>query len=82
MTYYYKLNVRKISDCCGEREGYGIDAYDEDGAIAARITDITCDRMRADTLVRTCNAAQLDVIHLDDVVYDFLCSPDTYPEIR
>ncbi len=47
--------------------GYGISCP------CREIEDITTDYYRLARLVKLCNELQLDPVHLDDVVEDFLC---------
>ena len=59
------------------RISYGIVAYsnaDEDktATIVASIHDITNDKKRLAELVLLCNKLQLSVIHMNDIVEDFL----------
>ena len=59
------------------RVSYGIAAYadvEQDGTatILAAVSDITSDRKKLEELVYRCNQAQLSVLHLSDVVEDFL----------
>lgn len=67
--------------CCGVsfRTSYGIAAYadaNEDGtttAVAA-VHDITADKQTLSELVSQCNRLELSLIHLDDVIEDFLAN--------
>jgi hypothetical protein len=53
---------------------YGIAAYDlSSDRVIARIDDITCDKARLEHLVELCNRGELSLVHLYDVVEDFLC---------
>lgn len=59
------------------RISYGIAAYanaQEDGTatVLASIGDITSDKQKLEELVFYCNRLKLSVIHLSDVVEDFL----------
>ena len=59
------------------RKSYGIVAYsnadtDKTATIVAAIHDITSDKQKLLELVQLCNKLQLSVIHLGDVVEDFL----------
>ena len=59
------------------RISYGIVAYsnaNEDGSktIVASVSDITSDKAGLNELVDDCNRLELSVIHLNDVVEDFL----------
>ena len=54
---------------------YGIAAYDPVSplTVVARISDITSDKKRLEILVDLCNREKLSLVHLNDVVEDFLC---------
>lgn len=59
------------------RISYGIAAYsdtetDETAAVLTVVRDICSCRQRIDDLVRLCNECQLSVIHLPEIVEDFL----------
>ena len=56
---------------------YGIAAYAQEeqnraATVIASINNITTDRIRLAELVQNCNLQKLSLIHLDDVVEDFL----------
>ena len=57
----------------GSYSSYGIDAVDDssDDPICS-IWDISFDKEALERLVFHCNKLQLDVLHLEDVVEDFL----------
>lgn len=58
---------------------YGIQADQVEGErrqCAAKISDICLTRKRVEDLVETCNRLQLDVMHLCDVVDDFILNLD------
>ncbi|MBO5111332.1 MAG: hypothetical protein J6D21_11535 [Clostridia bacterium] len=59
------------------RVSYGIAAYadaEEDGTatIVASVHDVTADKQALVELVELCNRLELSLIHLNDVVEDFL----------
>ena len=59
------------------RISYGIAAYsnpetDGTGAVIASIHDISEDKEKLSKLVQTCNCLKLSVVHLRDVIEDFL----------
>lgn len=58
----------------GHYTSFGINAYDFDKAQnpIQSISDIFLDCKSADRFVSTCNELELDIIHLNDVVEDFL----------
>ena len=59
------------------RRAFGIAAYadaDEDGTatVVAALHDVTSDREKLESLVAICNREGLSLVHLYDVVEDFL----------
>ena len=59
------------------RTSYGIVAYsnaDQDGSktIVASVRDVTSDKAGLSQLVNDCNNLELSIVHLNDVVEDFL----------
>ena len=53
------------------RNTYGIDVYRR-GYKLYEVKDITVDREKLENLIRLCNQEQLSLLHLRDVVEDFL----------
>ena len=51
---------------------YGLDAVDADGRILRSVPDVLLDRQRVMDLIDRCNALELSLIHLDDVIEDLL----------
>lgn len=51
---------------------YGLDAVDADGRILRSVPDLLLDRWRVMDLIDRCNALELSLIHLDDVIEDLL----------
>lgn len=57
----------------GNYSSYGIDAVDEMSGLSIRsISDISTEKESLKNLIFLCNKLHLDIIHLDDVVEDFL----------
>ena len=59
------------------RTSYGIVAYsnaDQDGSktIVASVRDVTSNKTVLEKLVNDCNRLELSIIHLNDIVEDFL----------
>ncbi len=53
---------------------YGIVAVDSITKLTLRtIPDISVDKAEIEKLIAQCNNLQLDIIHLNDIIYDFLC---------
>lgn len=50
---------------------YGIDAISE-GKIIMSVTDIFGDIDKAEQLISLCNRNKLSIIHLNDIINDFL----------
>lgn len=60
-----------------KRISYGIAVYadaDIDGTVTviATVNDITSDKQKLEELVQKCNCLELSLIHLNDVIEDFL----------
>lgn len=53
------------------RSTYGIDVYHK-GCKLCEVKDITVDREKLERLISLCNREQLSLLHLWDVVEDFL----------
>ncbi len=75
ITYGIVEEIRYLNGI--SRISYGIAAYAnarEDGTVTvlASVNDITFDKQRLETLVSYCNQLGLSVLHLNDVVEDFL----------
>ncbi len=73
----YELTSKEYPSEDGTRVGYGITAYlvDEAGEkrkILAKFEDITSGGEALSKLVGLCNSLQLSIIHLGDVIEDFL----------
>ncbi len=57
----------------GNYSSYGIDAVNEISALPVRsISDISTEKEPLENLIYLCNKLHLDIIHLDDVIEDFL----------
>lgn len=54
---------------------FGIAAYDTSSPknVIAHINDITCDKPSLEQLIDLCNRENLSLIHLNDIIDDFLC---------
>ena len=77
MTITYGITEELYSLGEIRRTSYEIAAYadvDEEGTatIVASVHDITSDKHKLAELVRKCNQLGLSVVHLNDVVEDFL----------
>lgn len=69
-TYSLSGNIRKA---------YGIAAYsnapcDGTATVLASVNDISSERDKLEELVQICNHAELSLIHLNDVIEDFLAN--------
>ncbi len=66
----YKLYETSIE----HNKTYGIVAVDSISKLTIRIIpDISVNKAEIEKLIDQCNNLQLDIIHLNDVVLDFLC---------
>lgn len=76
MNVTYGMTEEVYSLGAERRVSYGIAAYAdaEDGTatIVASIHDVTADKQALSELVETCNRLELSLLHLDDVIEDFL----------
>lgn len=67
----YKLTEQTRCFHGDDRVVYGIGAFFEATELLS-IQDITTDRARLAVLVQKCNSSELSLIHLHDVIEDFL----------
>lgn len=77
ITVTYGITEEKYTLGQQTRISYGIAAYsnsetDGTATIIASVQDISEDREKLSRLVQTCNCLELSVIHLRDVIEDFL----------
>ena len=77
MSITYGITEEIYSLGTESRRAYGIAAYadsEEDGTatIVSSVRDITDDKQALMNLVSLCNRLELSIIHLNDVVEDFL----------
>ena len=77
MTITYGVTEEIYTLGAVSRRAFGIAAYadaEEDGTatIVAAVHDITDDRAKLEGLVAACNREGLSLVHLDDIVEDFL----------
>lgn len=73
MAVYYRLRQDLIQRDDGySTVAYGLDAVDDAGRILRSVPDLFLDRQRAMDLIALCNALELSLIHLDDVIEDIL----------
>ena len=73
----YAISEEKYTFGDEVRTSYGIVAYsnaEQDGSktIVASVRDITSDKTSLTKLVNDCNRLELFIVHLNDVVEDFL----------
>lgn len=77
MEYKYVVVQTIYQNGDAARTGFGIAAvtdYDGVTTVLDSISDIASDSEPIERLVEICNAEQLDPIHLQDVVTDFLAT--------
>ena len=74
-TAFYGLLTSEISSGQTARTSYGIALCQTDAGvpiIIRSVADLTTDRERVSSLVDRCNRLALSLIHLDDIIEDFL----------
>ena len=76
-TVTYGATEEKFYLGARERTSYGIAAYadsetDGTATVLAHVSDITCDKAKINELVELCNSYELSILHLNDIVEDFL----------
>lgn len=69
--YQYQLTASESAAEENKKVTYGISVTDKNG-ICDKIEDISPDKAEMEKLVSLCNELQLDPIHLEDIVDDFL----------
>ncbi len=79
MNITYGITEEVYSLGNDRRVSYGIAAYAEDdndgtATIVASVHDVTADKKALMKFVLLCNTLKLSVIHLNDVVEDFLAN--------
>ncbi len=75
--YQYIIVEQRIGEGDTMRISYGIAAaivYDECIQVLHCFYDLSTERAPVQELVQTCNALELDVLHLSDVVDDFMAT--------
>lgn len=72
---FYKLRKDKLFlKDVGFYSAYGIDVFDGISKSHVRsIPDISLEKEPLEKLIHLCNYLDLDIVHLDDIVEDFLC---------
>ena len=73
----YVVSEEKYAFSNEVRTSYGIVVYynsDKDGGkrIVASVRDVSSDKAALTQLVNDCNRLKLSIVHLDDVIEDFL----------
>ena len=71
MKYYAFLHFAKIENRIVKT--YGI-AVVENKKIIRKIKDVSTDRKAIMRFVKNLNTSQIELVHLDDVIEDFLCT--------
>lgn len=77
MMITYAVTNEICSSCGINRISYGIDAHVKTdpkckSTVIASIKNITFDKSKLDALVKQCNALQLSLVHLYDVIEDLI----------
>ena len=78
-TVTYGVTEEIYSFGGNSRKTYGIAVYadsqlDGTATVLAAFNDITSDKARLEELVQACNRSELSLIHLNDVIDDFLAN--------
>lgn len=75
MDYKYVVVHNKYDDEIASRESFGVACVQVNGkefVVIKTISDITQSRTAIENLVDLCNRFELSIVHLKDVVEDFL----------
>jgi len=75
MTVRYAVITERYGHVNGSRDCYGLAAYADgncEESPVAVIHDITTDQQALVHLAETCNRLQLSILHIRDIVEDFL----------
>ena len=71
MNITYRIRNDEICDQNGNKYTvFGVDVFDDEEKIIKSVKDIFFDYAQAQDFVRRCNTEKLELIHLDDVVYN------------
>ena len=82
MEYKYIVVENKYDNGIASRKSFGIayvEIYDNITIVITSISDITSDRIAIEKFARLCNELQLSIIHLQDVIEDFLIENQKFP---
>ena len=71
MVTYDLIEEHIVNDYCGEYSSYGI-AVISNGIEIRRISDISTNFEDIEKLVRLCNQASVELVHIDSIVENFL----------
>ena len=71
MIQYKIRNDRLFHQDIGTYQSYGIDVF-EDNVLINSILDVTHEQQKMESLIALMNELNLDLIHLNDVIEDFL----------
>ncbi len=72
MSYIYTLNLNTVADENGKNHlTYGIDVF-HNNRTALSIPDISTEKTRMEELVKLINEHNLSIIHIYDIIEDFL----------
>lgn len=71
--YIYELTETHIDDLQDiSYTTYGIQALDSDQKVVVAYADVLTNRVLVEELVHKCNLLELDVLHLQDVIWDLI----------
>jgi hypothetical protein len=72
-SYTYKLTSSVIDGEDNLRyTTYGVAALDQSGEVLSAYPDVSADRLGLEELVVRCNERGLSILHLEDVLLDFI----------
>ena len=72
MDAVYTLRKDVITDDAGsDKISYGINAYKYSGELSEAHPNLFCDKQKAVEFITLCNAEQLELTHLKNVLADF-----------
>lgn len=71
MLYYHTFKMHIESSLLGIYDSYGL-VIEEDNVEIRVIPDLTCDFNSITKLADICNSEQVELVHIDDIVENFL----------
>ena len=75
MQVIYTLRTDIVTDEENQRHTvYGIDVLDNFKNVIKTVKDIFFNKQKAENFIKLCNEEKLELVHLQDVIEDILCS--------